>query len=81
MAPLDCEHDNNAVQQEDEEEGNGKTSTIISTIAKVINILFQSSDVSQLVLLATKDYMQCPVQPTVPPELVQRNIYNNGSGR
>jgi hypothetical protein len=83
VAPLDREHDNDAVHQEDEaEDGNSESATytdILSAIMKV-NILPLCNQRSQSVAISVaKDYTECSVQSTASPELVQGNLCNNGS--
>jgi hypothetical protein len=86
VAPLDREHDNDAVQQQDEaEDGNSESTTsnaptdILSAIMKVISLLICNQHSQSVAISVTKDYTECSVQSAVPPELVQGNLCNNGS--
>ena len=72
MAPLDRDHDNEAVQQEDEDEDNGDdgmtnasspSATILSAIGKVTHHALTPLLIIVLIdfLLVAKDYLECSV--------------------
>jgi hypothetical protein len=78
MAPLDHEHNNNAVQQEDEAEDRN-TTDILSATMKVISLLICNRHSQPVAISVMKDYTECSVQSAALPELVQGNLHNNGS--
>jgi hypothetical protein len=86
VVPLDCKHDDKAVQLQDEEgdndiaNANDDSSTFLSTISKVT--LYHMCDY-HIVLrpcpLAPEDHLECSVQPPTLPNVVQRNLRSHES--